>query len=538
MLKKLKGFTILQLILSVALLAIIVAIVYVAINPGKHFMESRNEQRVSDLISLRNGLQQYTVNNQGAKYPGLDENLRIIGTDSSGCTTECRIVAVEGDPAQNSIFQTQTNAEFNAGTYTNTFYNPATTMLELNNAGKTANTGSYTSKIFDSLTTSSWENLDWAPLDEYNLSLPDNKQTVDAGAAGTINMSGNQLLLHLDQAGSSQTDSSGSGNNATAYSTSFVTGQFDGALNFNGSTSYINIPNSASLNPTNQITLEAWIKWTIDPTTGAQWSQIINKNVDDQYQLQHNYNNTAFEFAVRTNVHRRYMLSTTTPLQGVWYHVVGTYDGSSQKIYVNGNLERTQSTSGTLVSSVSPVNLGRRSSGDRRFTGDIDEVAIYDRALTASEISSRYNAGKANLKIQIRACEEVTCADANFIGPDGTNSSYYEAKDFNSLSFDTNNIGRYFQYKLILETGNTSFSPRVGEINISSNNLDISSIEAIDSCIDFQSLVNDAELVRVPFDPSTGNQAKTNYGIRLVDGVTQLYACTSEDNKLIMNSFR
>lgn len=538
MLRKLRGFTILQLLLSVALLAIIMAIVYIAINPGKHFVETRNEQRVSDLKSLRNGLQQYAVNNGGQSFPGIDSSLRVIGTASSGCLTSCKIVALEGEPVATRTFITQSSTEFNNGTYNNTTYNPATSMLELNNAGKSAGSGSYTSTIFDAISTSQWQSLDWAPQDKYSLTLPDNKQTVDAGAAGVVDMTGNQLLFHLDDAGASVTDTSGTGNNGTAVNTSLVTGQFAGARRFTGSNSYVEIPNSASLNPSTGISIEAWVKWNINPASGIQWAQIINKNVDDQYQIQHNFNNSAFEFALRTNVNRRYVLSTTVPQQGVWYHVVGTYNGASLRIHVNGVFENAVSLSGNIVSSISPVRIGSRSSNDRFFNGDIDEVAIYNRALSATEISSRYLAGKAKLSMQVRSCEESNCSDASFIGPDGTAATYYDAKDYSSLNFGTDLIGRYFQYRLTLGTGSVNFTPRIGNLTIAANTLDVSYAESVDECVDFQPMVNDSEMVRVPFDPQTGNASKTNYAVRIVNGVTQLYACTSENEKLIMNAFR
>lgn len=536
--KKISAFTILQLILSVFLLAIIMAIVYIAINPAKHFAETRNEQRISDLFSIRNGLQQYIVNNQGKIPDGIDESLRIIGSNDAGCTTSCRVVALEGDPSVINTFETSSSSDFNKGSYSNTIYNPVTSMLELDNNGKLLGSGIYTSEIIDAFDTNTWQNLSWQPQDEYSFTLPNNKQTVDTGAAGVVNMSGNQLLLHFDEAGSAISDFSGSGNNGSGVNTSLTTGQFEGAVSLNGSNSYIQIPDSSSLNPTSEISIEAWVKWNINPSTGSQWAQIINKNVDNHYQIQHNYNNSAFEFALRTNVNRRYVLSTTAPQQGTWYHIVGTYNGASLRIYVNGTLENAVSLSGTITNSTTPVRIGSRTSGDRFFNGDIDELALYNRALTPSEISTRYNAGKSKLGFQVRACEESNCADSSFIGHDGTVNTMFDAKDSSSLSFSEQLIGRYFQYRIYMETGSSSFTPRISNVAVSSQSLDISIAESVEECINLESLVNDSEMVRIPFDPLTGTTAKTNYAVRNIDGVTQLYACTSEDDKLIMNSFR
>lgn len=533
-----KAFTLLDLLLAMALLVIVVSIVIFAINPAKHFLETRNEQRVSDLISIRNGLQQYMVNNRGNDFPDIDNNLRVIGTNNSGCAIECTILAVNGDPSSEQQYVINSASDFNLGSYTNTEYILSNSMLELNSVGKTIGNGIYDSAIIDSGKPSSWESVTITPNDKYNFTLPDNQQSVNTGAAGVIDMSGNFLLLHLDDIGSTITDTSGNNNNGTSVNTSQVLGQFANARRFNGTSSYIEIGNSASLNPTTEITIETWIKWNINPASGAQWAQIINKNVDNQYQIQHNYNNSAFEFAIRTNVNRRYVLGTTVPQQGVWYHVVGTYNGSSMRIYVNGNLENTISLTGTIQSSTTPLRIGSRTSGDRFFNGDIDEVAIYNRALTGTEISSRYNSGKAKLLMQVRACEQSDCSDAGFSGPDGTLGSFYNTEQSNIIILNSQYFGRYFQYKIVMETGSSNFSPRINALAITAKSLSLSSGITNDQCVDLTPLTQSGELIIIPYDPSTGSESITNYAVRRVNGITQLYACTSEDGVLIMNSFR
>ncbi|KXK09361.1 MAG: hypothetical protein UZ20_WS6002000576 [candidate division WS6 bacterium OLB21] len=478
------------------------------------------------------------VNNRGNDFPDIDNNLRVIGTNNSGCTIECTILAVNGDPSSEQQYVINSASDFNLGSYTNTEYILSNSMLELNSVGKTIGNGIYDSAIIDSGKPSSWESVTITPNDKYNFALPDNQQSVNTGAAGVIDMSGNFLLLHLDDIGSTITDTSGNNNNGTSVNTSQVLGQFANARRFNGTSSYIEIGNSANLNPTTEITIETWIKWNINPASGAQWAQIINKNVDNQYQIQHNYNNSTFEFAIRTNVNRRYVLGTTVPQQGIWYHVVGTYNGSSMRIYVNGNLENTISLTGTIQSSTTPLRIGSRTSGDRFFNGDIDEVAIYNRALTGTEISSRYNSGKAKLLMQVRACEQSDCSDAGFSGPDGTLGSFYNTEQNNIIVLNSQYFGRYFQYKIVMETGSSNFSPRINALAITAKSLSLSSAITNDQCVDLSPLTQSGELIIIPYDPSTGSESNTHYAVRRVNGITQLYACTSEDGVLIMNSFR
>jgi hypothetical protein len=186
-------------------------------------------------------------------------------------------------------------------------------------------------------------------------------------------------------------DSSGNANNATINNgASFVSGVFNDAIRVDGDDDYLSVANNASLNMTDELTISAWVKWNIDPSTGSQWASIVNKNVDSQYRFQHNHNNSFFEFAVRTTSGGRWVNSLTSPVVGQWYHIVGTYDGAILKIYVDGVLENTNNHSGTILTSTNQLTIGSRSIPDRYFNGDIDELMIFNATLTADEISDIY----------------------------------------------------------------------------------------------------------------------------------------------------
>jgi len=109
-------------------------------------------------------------------------------------------------------------------------------------------TGSYTSKVFDSgVDVPLWTNIFWTAGGPYGHELPDygGVETV----LGGVNMSGNALLMHMNEPGGTIVDSSGSGNNGTssggvAYG---VSGKFDRALGFDGVNDYIRILDDASI---------------------------------------------------------------------------------------------------------------------------------------------------------------------------------------------------------------------------------------------------------------------------------------------------
>ena len=72
---------------------------------------------------------------------------------------------------------------------------------------------------------------------------------------------------------------------------------------------------------------------------------------------------------------------------GSWHHVAGTFDGTQLRLYVDGSLADSMDYTGTIATTTYPVNIGRNSQNtDRLYEGAIDEVRIYNRALTEGEI--------------------------------------------------------------------------------------------------------------------------------------------------------
>ncbi len=92
MFKKQQGFTLLEILLVVAAIAILAGIVIVAINPNKQLGDTRNTQRSSDVNALLNAVYQYSIDNDGNLPAGLDSvysSAQVIGTVASGADTTC-----------------------------------------------------------------------------------------------------------------------------------------------------------------------------------------------------------------------------------------------------------------------------------------------------------------------------------------------------------------------------------------------------------------------------------------------------------------
>ena len=82
---------------------------------------------------------------------------------------------------------------------------------------------------------------------------------------------------------------------------------------------------------------------------------------------------------------------TVSILTGAWTHLATTYDGTSLKLYVNGTLVKTQSASGTMTVSNGVLKIGGNGIWGEWYRGLIDDVRIYSRSLTPSEIQSDMN---------------------------------------------------------------------------------------------------------------------------------------------------
>lgn len=90
-------------------------------------------------------------------------------------------------------------------------------------------------------------------------------------------------------------------------------------------------------------------------------------------------------------------VSTTAVVVGQFYHVVGTYDGSQVRLYVNGTLEGQSAVSVTVDYGIRPVFIGTSGETvfDGKLHGSVDEATIYNRALDATEIAALHGAGSA-----------------------------------------------------------------------------------------------------------------------------------------------
>ena len=190
-------------------------------------------------------------------------------------------------------------------------------------------------------------------------------------------------------------DFSGKKNGATGHGVRRVKGKFAKGLYFNGKSSWVTVPDRASLDLTGRMTLEAWVK----PQAGSGKRTILAKlgRGSTAYAL----NAATYKGGAGGVAGIGGPKSVTTaddlPL-GTWTHIALTYDGASLRLFYNGaQVGTTSSVTGKIANGRGPLRIGGNFIGGGWFKGVIDEVRIYDRTLAVAEIQKdmRRSAGPA-----------------------------------------------------------------------------------------------------------------------------------------------
>ena len=188
-------------------------------------------------------------------------------------------------------------------------------------------------------------------------------------------------------------DSSGYGNNGTLIgSPIWVSGLTRGkSLQFNGS-NYVNIPFGKNFTP-NAMTISSW--FNISSFSSVNPRIIANDHTDSDgkgFQLMINNGGTNGFFDVGCSGGTGTASWTHTISLNTWYHYVGTYNGNSVVAYINGASVGSGSTSGQLIAATNNFSIGYNPSyGGDYVTGTINNIRLYNRALSQNEILILYN---------------------------------------------------------------------------------------------------------------------------------------------------
>jgi fibronectin type 3 domain-containing protein/azurin len=192
--------------------------------------------------------------------------------------------------------------------------------------------------------------------------------------------------------GTATSDASGNGNNGTLTGATWTTqGQSGNALSFNGTTNFVTIPDAASLDLGGTGTIEAWVKLT----SINRWNAVMakgNTNNDPAHNYAIDINTANRVICYVGNGSSAVLLTSTSALAAnTFYHLACTWNGSTIALYINGNLNASVGQSITPAGNTSPLYIGQFGGNADRFAGIIDEVRIYNRGLTMSQVQQDMN---------------------------------------------------------------------------------------------------------------------------------------------------
>lgn len=276
------------------------------------------------------------------------------------------------------------------------------------------------------------------------------------------NVSG--LVAHYkfdDSPGSTAADSSGNGHTGTLMNMTspgcWVSGKYGTCLSFDGSNDYVQIPDHNQLDVSN-ITLSAWIKGTI-----LSDLRIIDKTTvgfSDGYNMD---NHTGYIRLIGNDN----AYSSTALTTGVWVHVAATFDGTTTRFYKDGVLDGTSLLITALPVNTLPLRIGAGSTGSNNFSGLIDDVRIYDRALSQDEIQAVMRGGTF-------FGESLSLTDLPVAMKDGVLVNHYSRKDRKHYLYyiggrtdNSNSLPTYFIYRYNYD--DNTWAGKLAHVNLSAD---------------------------------------------------------------------
>ncbi|HEX3108095.1 MAG TPA: LamG-like jellyroll fold domain-containing protein, partial [Thermoanaerobaculia bacterium] len=243
------------------------------------------------------------------------------------------------------------------------------------------------------------KNLTYSGGGQFTDSYTSSAMTLTAGNANCTAVPANAVAWY--RAEGDTTDSAGVTLGAISGGVTYGTGEVGQAFTFDGTSGSMNVPMSSSLQLTNG-TIEFWMKG--DPTNTLACCQGLVST--QMYAVEITGGTVSFALSTDGGVTTPYPAATASITTGTWHHVAATYDGSTISLYIDGALAAATSHSGSISNNGGFLSVGSEDgragacngctgTAGRYFKGLLDEVTIYNRALSAAEIQTIYNVASA-----------------------------------------------------------------------------------------------------------------------------------------------
>jgi len=371
------GFTLLEILLVVGIIAILAGIVIIAINPARQLATVRNTERKSDLKQINSAMTQYYIDN--GEYPATIPTTLTEICDTGTATSSLTCGSLINLTALVPTYITAIPTDPAGASSTLTLITPA--YAADGGTGYKVGLGANNKLIVS------------APLAELGASIVIGTTTGTTTGGSTL---GDGLFAHYtmnDIGGTTVVDTKGHNgiSQNSIQSVSGATGNTGTAISFNGSTDFIDLQN---INPftANVGSVSAWFK-AVDPSgLSVIFCKEINGDGSTPWSCSFGFSTygSYINFGVSdlTDTSASSFSGNSVVSADTWYHVAVVFDGTNQYIYLNGVLDGTQVATQGLGSNTNNAYIGKLTDGvNYPFNGEIDDVRIYTRVLTQDEVT-------------------------------------------------------------------------------------------------------------------------------------------------------
>jgi prepilin-type N-terminal cleavage/methylation domain-containing protein len=397
------GFTLIELLIVIAIVAILATVVLIALNPVELLRQSRDSGRLSDMATLRSAIQTYQADVPSASL-GSSTSTYLSLIDMSATTTlgtDCFALGLPPGTYHCASSSTARNTDGSGWIPVNlqsVSSKSPLASLPLDPINTTSSNLFYMYAT-DGLT---WKVSSFPESQKYQTQLTAGASSFQSGTNLFLNSPVPGLVgwWKFDEGGGSTAGDSSGYNNTGSWSGTpagtsgyYSAGKVGGwAGTFDGSTDYVAVGTSPNLDPAN-FTIGAWV----NSAALGQTYGVIFSNARDccglakGITLFNAWSGSAPRLMIWNSTNADLVSSIITPAN-TWQFITASYDGNTMKFYINGTINQASFYAGGvgMPASFSSIigALGNYHAG--AFHGSLDDVRIYNRALSAAEIGRIY----------------------------------------------------------------------------------------------------------------------------------------------------
>jgi hypothetical protein len=292
----------------------------------------------------------------------------------------------------------------------------------------------YIGEPIDAGRVSIWRQISWGAGGPHGTPLETDDDTTVVG------------LWHLDESSGDAVDESAYGNDGAVSGAGYgYAGVFSNCFDFAGGN---RVTASGGMGLVTAMTAEAWV-YTDDPR-----DRVVVERTDGA---------AGFVLGLDGDGRPTFQMGgapaavSTLPLQvDRWSHLAGTYDGEKVRLYQDGAMVAAQPVIGVSANSGTALVIGDASGGGSGFVGQIDEVAVHNRALIDEEIRDHYRSGTGDIRFQVRVGDALPLT-GDFIGPDGSTNTFFREYWGAQMGADLLGVQQYLQYRVLMDNDNHRF---------------------------------------------------------------------------------